>query len=284
LFSFSHRLRRPFFWWPPYGWIILGVVAFGVIVYSSISDADGNATILLRLYQEQFNPREIKDKELRSDVEGALEYQRRIEVQIREQRAGHDPRPAGRDSQSDHRLGRQHLSLALRVDRYRQDDLLARERDLVPREIQQLEAQRQNESNAATLAQLDQVLTGKRKQWRSLADLDARMTQAALQLEQSLTALATIYSQIQLIDAQDVSSGRAERLQADISDQVAQLNDLVSSINEVYDYGSKGMGSGWVRDWAIRRAGCSPVSFSLWGEPDPRKGFQASSTHSLSIS
>ena len=74
--------------------------------------------------------------------------------------------------------------------------------------------------------------------------INTRFEQAALQLEQSLTALATIYSQIQLIDAQDVSSGRAERLQADISDQVAQLNDLVSSINEVYDYGSKGMGSG----------------------------------------
>ena len=132
--------------------------------------------------------------------------------------------------------------LALRVDRYRQDDLITRERDLVPWEIRQLEAQRRNESNQATLAQLDQVLASKRKQWQSLNDLNVRMTQAALQLEQSLTALATIYSQIQLIDAQDVSSGRAERLQADISDQVTRLNDLVSSINEVYDYGTKGMG------------------------------------------
>ena len=105
----------------------------------------------------------------------------------------------------------------------------------MPREIEQLTAQRKIESNPTTQAQLDQVLASKRKQWRSLTDLDARMTQATLQLEQSLTALATIYSQIQLIDAQDVSSGRAERLQADISEQVAQLNDLVSSINEVYD-------------------------------------------------
>ena len=59
---FFSPLRRPFFWWPPYGWIILGLVAFGVIVYSSISDADGNASILLRLYQEQFNPRESRTR------------------------------------------------------------------------------------------------------------------------------------------------------------------------------------------------------------------------------
>jgi hypothetical protein len=244
LVLFFSPLRRPFFWWPPYGWIILGVVAFGVIVYSSISDADGNATILLRLYQEQFNPREIKDKELRSDVESALEYQRRIEVQIREQRAGMIRDRLEETANQITDWVANIYRLALRVDRYRQDDLLTRERELVPREIQQLDAQRKLESNPETQAQLDQVLASKRKQWRSLNNLDARMTQAALQLEQSLTALATIYSQIQLIDAQDVSSGRAERLQADISDQVAQLNDLVSSINEVYDYGSKGMGSG----------------------------------------
>ena len=136
LCSFSPPLRRPFFWWPPYGWIILGLVAFGVIVYSSISDADGNASILLRLYQEQFNPREIKDKELRTDVESALEYQRRIEVQIREQREGHPS--AYRLEETANQITdwvANIYRLALRVDRYRQDDLLARERDLVPREI-----------------------------------------------------------------------------------------------------------------------------------------------------
>ncbi len=239
---FFSPLRRPFFWWPPYGWIILGLVAFGVIVYSSISDADGNASILLRLYQEQFNPREIKDKDLRTDVESALEYQRRIEVQIREQREGMIRDRLEETANQITDWVANIYRLALRVDRYRQDDLITRERDLVPREIRQLEAQRRNESNRATLAQLDQVLASKQKQWQSLNDLNARMTQAALQLEQSLTALATIYSQIQLIDAQDVSSGRAERLQADISDQVTRLNDLVSSINEVYDYGTKGMG------------------------------------------
>ena len=65
------------------------------------------------------------------------------------------------------------------------------------------------------------------------------MKQAELQLEQSLTALATVYSQVQLIDAQDVASGRAERLQADIQEQVNRLSDLVSSLGEVYEYRSE---------------------------------------------
>ena len=85
---------------------------------------------------------------------------------------------------------------------------------------------------------LDQVLASKQKQWQMLQSLDTRMKQAELQLEQSLTALATVYSQVQLVDARDVDSHRSDRLRADIQEQIERLNDLVSSINEVYDYHS----------------------------------------------
>jgi uncharacterized protein YoxC len=80
------------------------------------------------------------------------------------------------------------------------------------------------------------VIESKEKQWQALRDLDDRMKQAELQMKQSLSALATIYSQVQLVDAQSVESGRTERLQSDIRDQVNRLGDLVDSINEVYDY------------------------------------------------
>jgi len=38
-----------------------------------------------------------------------------------------------------------------------------------------------------------------------------------------------------------VDSSRSERLQADIQEQVSRLNDLVSSISEVYDYRTQGL-------------------------------------------
>ena len=132
--------------------------------------------------------------------------------------------------------------LALRLDAYRQDDLLEREQQLLPKEVQQLAAQRKLESNPNVQKQLDEVLDSKRQHWNALQELDTRMKQAELQLDQSVTALATIYSQVQLIDAQSVASGRAERLQSDIRDQVNRLNDLVSSISEVYNYNTKGIG------------------------------------------
>src|SRR5690606_9515971 len=112
----------------------------------------------------------------------------------------------------------------------------------VPQEIEQLEARVKAERHPETRQQIEQVLAGKRKQLAALQALDARMRQAQLQVDQSLTALATVYSQVRLIDAQDVASGKAERLATDIQEQVNRLNDLVASINEVYNYQTEGLG------------------------------------------
>ncbi|MCB0052958.1 MAG: hypothetical protein KDE24_25830, partial [Caldilinea sp.] len=101
--------------------------------------------------------------------------------------------------------------LALRLDAYQADDLLARERNDLPQELQTLTAQRQREQNAGVQQQLDQVIASKSTQWQTLRQLDARMQQAQLQMDQSLTALATVYSQVQLLNAEAINSGRAER-------------------------------------------------------------------------
>jgi hypothetical protein len=234
-------LPRPFIWWPRFGWPLLGLVGLAALVISSLTDAQANARILHKLFQEQFDPRNLRDRELRGKVESALEYERRIELLVTQRNEGvirdRIEDAAGQISDWLSNI----YQLALRLDAYRGDDLLARERDSVPKEVDRLVAQRRVEGNPAVQAQLDSVLESKRKHWQSLRDLDARMKQASLQLDQSLTALGTIYSQIQLVDAQSIGSGRAERLQADIREQVSRLNDLVNSINDVYNFNTKGL-------------------------------------------
>ena len=235
-------LPHPFPWWPPVGWLVFGLAGLAAVIYSSLTDADTNAKVVLRLFQEQFDTGRIKDKELRKDLETAMEYQRRIEMQVRQQgRTLLRERMEDTANQITNWISNIY-ALALRLDVYRRDDLLAQQRATLPTELTQLTEQRKRTTNANTQAQLDQVIASKGQQWQTLRELDDRMTQAALQLEQSLTALATVYSQIQLVDAQSVESGRAERLQQDISDQVSRLGDLVTSINEVYDFKSPDLG------------------------------------------
>jgi hypothetical protein len=196
--------------------------------------------VIQSLLREHFNVNRLRDQALRTDLESALEYQKHIEIHARQQREG-----ALRTKLEDTAnqivdwIGHMYR-LALRLDAYRFDVLLAKERALVPKEIDELTARRKQEDDATVQQKLDEVLASKQKQLQMLAALDTRMRQAELQMEQSLTALATVYSQIQLVDAQHVGSSRSERLETDIQEQIERLNDLISSINEVYDYRDAG--------------------------------------------
>ena len=222
--------RRPIPGWPAWGWALLGV------------NANANAKILTDLMQQEFNPKEIRDERLRQDAEKGIEYQRRIEQLIQSQRPG-----ILRDRLED-TAGQltdwvaNIFALAKRLDAYKQDNLLARERATVPKEVETLEARLKLEGNEQIRKQMGEVVAGKRIQLEALQALHTRMHQAQLQMDQSLTALATVYSQVRLVDAQDIASGQTERLRSDIQDQVNRLNDLVASINDVYNYQTEGLG------------------------------------------
>lgn len=230
---------RPFPWWPIWGWPLLGLLGVAAIFYSSITDPQTNARVLRELLLEHYNPRRIQDAALRKSVEAALEYQQSIEALVRRQRSG--PLRERLEHTAD-QLGDwvgNIYRLAMQLDLYRADEILARDRARVPMEIRTLSNRRKQENDPLVRQELGEVLESKEKQWQTLQALDAQMKQAELQMEQSLTALATVYSQIQLIGAQGFDSSRSERLQEDIQEQIKRLDDLVTSIREVYRYSSE---------------------------------------------
>jgi hypothetical protein len=234
-------VKKPFPWWPWWGWPLLGLLGMGAIVVSSITNAEFNSRMLLRIFQAPFNLRRIQDTGLRAEVQSALEYQRRI---FEKARRGSSSVLWDRAEDTANQLNdwiRNIYRLAIRLDTHLRDALLQQEQNNVPQELEALQARRGSEENPAVLKQLEEVLQGKEKQWQTLKALETRMKQAGLSLEQTLTALATIDSQVQLIDAEDVRSGRSERMREDIREQILRLDDLVSSINEVYDFHSRGV-------------------------------------------
>ncbi|MCB0045600.1 MAG: hypothetical protein KDD92_09235 [Caldilineaceae bacterium] len=222
---------RPFAWWPPFGWLLLGGLGLAAMIYAGLTDVASRTERESKRVRKQLDPAQIRDPELRMALEEALEYERRIDEQVRRQQPG-----LLRDRLVETNLQVtqwiDHIyTMALRLDRYRRDDLLARERDRLRHE---LEAPTAAQTELISPASPDLTLAGKEQQLAALRALDARMDQAAQQLEQSTTALATLYSQIQLIQSRDLDGGSAARLQADIKEQVAQLNDLAAAVDEVY--------------------------------------------------
>ena len=229
-------LRKPFPWWPGWGWFFLGFLGILLIFFSSLAGVRSNMQLLLNEFQGQFDLNRIRTQELRRDVEMALEYQRRIEAKVRRPDAGilwdRPEYTADRLSLWIENI----FGLALRLDAYRRDDLLKQERETVPREVESLTRRAQREKNGVFRQDLERALESKKKQLEAIRAYNARMKQADLQLTQTLAALATINSQVQYIDVQDGDSGRSDRIQAEIEEQTSQLNDLVASINEVYGH------------------------------------------------
>jgi hypothetical protein len=73
------------------------------------------------------------------------------------------------------------------------------------------------------------------RQLETLHALAGTIQRARLQFENSLVHLGTIYSQTMLVDAKDIDSGRAKRLRHEITEEVSELNDLLVSMDDVYN-------------------------------------------------
>ena len=223
-------LPRPFSGWPWWGWPLLGLIGFVALFYSSLSDAETNARILLEFYRQQFDPERIHDQALRQEVEVTLEYQRCIEEQMHGQRRGELRDWLAYAANQFSEWTGSIYQLALRLDAYKRGELLARERESAPRQIEELAARRRLERDPVIRRELDAALEAMGKQWQSLRDLDAQIKQAEADLKASTAALASIYSQVELMDDGDVRSGQADLLEADVLKQVNDLDDLISRI------------------------------------------------------
>jgi hypothetical protein len=237
----SFFLPRPFPWWPWWGWMALGLIAEALMVYTSLTDAGTAASVVADLFREEFDPRQVRDRKLQEKLDQALEYRDRIDRSVRQQR-----KSVLREHLADMATGiddwiSQMFRLVRRLDVYQDDAVIQRDLKAVPKEVDSLDARLRLETDAAIRQQIETTLAGKIAQRRSLDRLADTMERAELQTDHSLSALGTVYSQLLLIGAREVDSGRTQRLREDIREQVASLQDMVDSINEVYDYRVEGV-------------------------------------------
>lgn len=231
----AYFVPHPFEWFQWWYWIVIGLVAEALIVYTSIGDVDTGARVVADMFREEFNPSIIKTNKYRAEVERALDYRTRIERMI---------------AQSERGMLRQHLQestsgisdwisqifrLAQRLDAYESDAVIKQDATDAPQELRELTARVQRETDSGVRTQAQQALASKQEQVQNLVKLTRTMEQAELQLDATMTALGTVYSQLMLIRSKnDVADSRSQRLREDIADQVAKLNSLQEAMDEVY--------------------------------------------------
>jgi hypothetical protein len=232
LFPDPFRGVLPFWQW--WFWLILGVVAESLIVVTSVYDPEVRKRVVGDLFREKFNPQEIATRTYRQKLVKALEYREQMEFLLQRTRDGalRTHLEATIDDVSDWISNM--FNLARRLDHYADSTILKRDQASIPQEIEGLDDRLSQETDAEVKAQLERTIRQKRDQLTQLERLDSTMERAELQLDDTLSAMGTIYAQIQLIGAKDIDGGRARRLQESIADEVHSLNDLVQAMDEVY--------------------------------------------------
>lgn len=225
---------NPFPWWRWWYWVIMGIVGEALIVYTSLRDDTTAQRVVADMLRARFNPRQIRSPKYRKAVEQALEYQHRIEAAIRDQRSdilrGYLQNSMLQITDWIANIFR----LAKRLDEYEADLVLKRDREALPKQIQHAEARYKLEVNEAVRKELQKVMAAKRAQLANLENLQDVMNKAELQMDHSLSALGTLYSQLLLLDAKEVKSARARNIAQGIQDQVQALQNLVTTMDQVY--------------------------------------------------
>lgn len=225
---------------PGWAWLVGGLVAEAAIIYSSYTDPETGRKVVAEMLQDEFHPEVLEDRRLQEQVQEALDYRSRITAAIRERRDSVLKDNLTETARQIDEWLESIYSLAQRLDRYRQErEILERDRTRAEQRIDQLEKQAKVESDPQVIEQIAFTVDGMRRQVETIRTLDNTMERAQLQLESTLSALGTIYSQTMLVGAKDIDSGRAKRLRQDIASEVEELDNILVAMDEVYAAGSQ---------------------------------------------
>ncbi len=240
-------------WW---FWLILGALGEAGFVWSSVKDPEFRAKAVGEMFREKFDADEIGNKVLRQRVEKALEYRDRIDEVIAKSKAG-----VMRDHMRDVSRGitswmESVFRLARRLDDYTADETLRQDMKAVGTDIEALKNRLALEDDDTVKREISQAIAQKQIQRDNLHKLRNVMERGQFQLESTITAMGTVYSQMMLLGSRDITSGRAERLQQDVDDQIQALQDVVQTMDEVYQTGMDPLGLGLSADeLAVASAG-----------------------------
>lgn len=241
--GFLSLILLPFMFTPLAGVIaaigggLLLLLVEAIFLYRSVNDESAHAEAVAGMFEDKvnFEPASITDKLLNDKVSKALEYWSLIDDTLSKV-----PKGVLRDRLSKTAGEATHwlqavYNLAERVDKFQQNSVIGRDLKSVPELIRDYERKLAKESSSQVREQLERTIADQKRQLKTLENLEDNMEKAAYQLDSTISSLGTIYSQLLLVGNKDEEGSRVSRLQAEISEQVQQLEDLTEAMDEVYE-------------------------------------------------
>ncbi len=227
-------LPTPFPWWRWWYWLVLGGIFEALIVYTSIVDEKTGRHVVAAMLRERYRPGNIRTEKYREQLRRALDYRERIEANI-----ATTPPGLLRDQLYEDTRGMadwlEHIyTIIQRLDAYARNEILHKDRREIPAQIEHLQKALDREDDAGVREQIQQTLSTQRGHLQELYALENTMEEAQFRVEETISSLGTIYSQLQRIRAQKMSRARIEHLTTDIDEQIQRLEDILESMNRIY--------------------------------------------------
>jgi hypothetical protein len=224
---------------PPVAWLAGLAPLWVIVVALNVVNKQAGEQAVSQVMREEYDLKRITNPHLRTVVSQAVAYRERIDKTVDQ---FDTPVMHGRlqdvANQVNDWVGRIY-TLARRLDVYRNDSIINNDMTSVPQAIQQLKKKLDVETDTGVKGEIQATLARRQEQFSTLQNLDNAMDRAELQLENTLTALGTVYSQLLLLDARDVDSAKTQRLRDSIADQLTSLTDIQTSLDEVYQTGNR---------------------------------------------
>lgn len=236
LFLFVRDVSLPFMEWQPWFWLVLGGLAEGVLIASTLTDPEATEQALAEDFEREYDLRNIRNRVSRERLRDAFEYRRNMLKLADVARGAMRTRQRTLISGINDWIAHMY-SLANRIDYFENNDLAARDLQQVPRKIQLVKQRIETEKDRGTRHDLQQQLKLLQRQLVSLEASASIIKRAEIQLESTLSALGTVYAQMSLLGTKDTKSIRGQRLGIEIKEEIDKLQDTIDAMDEVQLHG-----------------------------------------------
>ncbi len=237
---------------PDWAWIavlLFGTVAELSLILSSATDPDAGTGFVVSVLETHFDVPNIRDEAIRQLVGRGFEYRARMEGVL----GGKDQASRGALSETVAQVDRWIggiARLARRLDGFRGEaGFQSDEKSRIQDRVTGLDNQLQAETDEKVKREVRKTAAGHKHRLRMIGEWENLMERGALQLENAVGALGTIYTQTALVAARGMDAGEATRLSSEIAEEARQVDTVLAAMDRVYEPVPGDDGEDGEEDW-----------------------------------